>query len=377
MVTDANTEVRRLRAVLRDLVALSGIPGAWVGREPLTVAEGVADTLMGLVQLKFVAVRLRDPDAGDTVEAMRGDARTFAAQLRAHLSQSGPPSRTELIAHVGGSTASGRCVVIPVGVNADGGVVAAVSDRTDFPSEVDLLLLHLAANQAATAFQNACLIHERERAEEELRRIQRLRVTEQERRRIAREIHDDALQSLGAVALRLSLLAEHLTSEEHRRSVALLLDLTRQSAERLRTLVFDLRADALDRGLVYALRSYVEGPTSLPVPCRIDSRFRTEPPVPVSVVLYRVAQEALTNVRKHAQASSARVLLDETRGGIRLRVVDDGGGFDLSTGAEAPGHLGLAPMRERAELAGGRLSVKTAPGHGTTVEVWVPLPGGR
>ena len=358
MLTDANAEVVRLRAALRDLVALYAIPAAWVGREPLTVAEGLADTLIELLQLKCVAVRLYDPGAGEPVEAMRGDARTCSEWLRNHLSESRPVSSTEIISDGGGS-GSWRGVLIPVGVDAAGGVVAAVSERTNFPSEVDQLLLHLAANQAATAFQNACLIHERERAEEQLRTIQRLSVMEEERGRIAREIHDDALQSLGAVTLRLSLLAERLTNEDQRRSITVLLDLTRQSAERLRTLVFDLRADALQRGLVHALRSYVfEAPNSLPVPCRIDCRLRAEPPVPVGVVLYRVAQEALTNVRKHARATSARLLLDEAPGGVRLRVVDDGRGFDLSGGG-SPWASG--PGRDAgARRAGRRTSLSRA-----------------
>jgi signal transduction histidine kinase len=96
----------------------------------------------------------------------------------------------------------------------------------------------------------------------------------------------------------------------------------------------------------------------------------------VSLVLYRLAQEVLTNVRKHARANSVDVRLDEVRGGIRLRVRDDGCGFNLPTGAGTPGHLGLAAMRERAELAKGRLSIQSAPGQGTTVEAWVPLPPG-
>jgi signal transduction histidine kinase len=207
--------------------------------------------------------------------------------------------------------------------------------------------------------------------------MQRLAVMEEERARIARDIHDDTLQSLGAIALRLSLFGKRTSDEDQRRSIATLLELTRDSAEHLRTLVFDLRGDVLEGGLIHALRSYVfEAPTPLPVRCRIDSRLRTEPPMQVSLVLYRVAQEALTNVRKHAGAGSVDVLLDDVEGGIRLRVRDDGCGFSLSTSAGAPGHLGLAAMRERAELARGRFTVQTAPGQGTIVEVWVPLPGG-
>jgi signal transduction histidine kinase len=232
----------------------------------------------------------------------------------------------------------------------------------------DAQLLALFANQAALAMEQGRVSQE----------MQRLAVMEEERGRIARDIHDDTLQSLGAIALRLSVVGNRLTDEDQRRSVAGLLELTRDSAERLRTLVFDLRADVLEKGLVHALRSYAfEAPTPLPVQCQIDSRLRREPPMHVSLVLYRVAQEALTNVRKHARASSVRLLLDEVRGGIRLRVSDDGCGCDLSAGTGAPGHLGLAAMRERAELAGGRLSVESSPGYGTTVQVWIPVPGGH
>jgi signal transduction histidine kinase len=241
------------------------------------------------------------------------------------------------------------------------------SSGSDPLEPADAQLLALFANHAALAMEQG-------RARQEM---QRLAVMEEERARIARDIHDDTLQTLGAIALRLSLFGKRTSAEDQQRSIAALLELTRDSAESLRTLVFDLRGDVLEHGLVHALHSYVfDAPIPLPVRCRIDSRLRTEPPVQVSVMLYRVAQEALTNVRKHARASSVSVLLDEVQGGIRLRVRDDGCGFRLSTSAGAPGHLGLAAMRERAELAEGRLTIQTAPARGTTVQVWVPLPRG-
>jgi signal transduction histidine kinase len=231
----------------------------------------------------------------------------------------------------------------------------------------DVKLLALFANHAALAMEQG-------RARQEM---QRLAVMEEERARIARDIHDDTLQTLGAIALRLSLFGKRASDEDQRRSVATLLELTQDSAEHLRTLVFDLRSDVLEQGLVHALRSYVfDSPTPLPAQCRIDSRLSTEPPMQVSLVLYRVAQEALTNIRKHAGASSVGLLLDEVQGGIRLRVHDDGCGFSPSPSGGAPGHLGLTAMRERAELAKGRLTIQTEPGQGTTVEVWVPLPRG-
>jgi signal transduction histidine kinase/PAS domain-containing protein len=160
--TDA--EIVALRTELRDLVALSAMPTAWVGREPAAVAAGLADALVGMLQLDFVFVRLRVPSAVGEVDVTRGKARdTFPEWLESHLPKIGQLSGIEVISDVGG-------VVIPVGVCAEGGVVAATCSRTGFPTEIDQLLLRLAANHAATAFQSACLIYERTRAEEEVRR---------------------------------------------------------------------------------------------------------------------------------------------------------------------------------------------------------------
>jgi PAS domain S-box-containing protein len=171
MPSDTDAEIVALRAVLRDLVALSTIPTAWVGREPAAVAAGLADALIGLLQLDFVFVRLRVPTAAGEVDATRGKAwNTFTAWLESHLVKSGRLSGMEIIPDVGGGGEPCRGVAIPVGVNAEGGVVAAACGRLDFPTEIDQLLLRLAANHAAAAFKSARLSHERTRAEEELRK---------------------------------------------------------------------------------------------------------------------------------------------------------------------------------------------------------------
>ena len=171
MPGDTNAEILGLRTVLRDLVALSAIPTAWVGREPAVVAAGLADALIGLLQLNFVSVRLCDPSVAGAVEVTLGRAwKTFPEWLESHLTESSRLSGTEVIPHVSDGVEPCRGVVIPIGVDAEGGVVAAACDRADFPTEIDHLLLCLAANHAATAFQSACLIHERTRAEEELRK---------------------------------------------------------------------------------------------------------------------------------------------------------------------------------------------------------------
>jgi signal transduction histidine kinase/PAS domain-containing protein len=170
MPDGADAEVVALRAMLRDLVALSAIPTAWVGRAPAAVAAGLADALAGLLQLDFVFVRLRVPSAAGEVDATRGKAwDTFPAWLESRLAGSGRLSGMEIVPDIGGPEPC-HGIVIPVGVNAEGGVVAASCSRIEFPTEIDQLLLRLAANHAATAFQSACLIHDRMRAEEELRK---------------------------------------------------------------------------------------------------------------------------------------------------------------------------------------------------------------
>src|SRR4051794_9947348 len=170
MLIDADAEILRLRAVLRDLVALSTIPLAWIGREPPAVAAGLADTLIGLIQLDFAFVRLCDPGGDGAVDVTRGSAwPAFPEWLERHLATTGRLSGSEIVPDVGGGVEPCRGVVIPVGVNGDGGLVAAAREQADFPTEVDQLLLSLAANHAATAFQSSRLIQERAKAEEELR----------------------------------------------------------------------------------------------------------------------------------------------------------------------------------------------------------------
>src|SRR2546428_3133607 len=175
-------DIHRLRTALRDLVALSTIPAAWVGREPSAVAAGLADVLVGSLHLDFAFVRLCDPNGGAAVDVTRGDAwKAFPHGLHRRLAAVGHASRKEVVPDVGGGLEPCRGLVMPIGVNADGGLVAVACDRSDFPSEADQLLLSVAANHAATAFQSARLVHERRRAEEELRQARdglELQVTE-------------------------------------------------------------------------------------------------------------------------------------------------------------------------------------------------------
>src|SRR5438093_2718467 len=168
MLRDPDAEILRLRAALRDLVALSTIPAAWVGREPSAIAAGLADVLAGSLYLDFAFVRLCDPKGGAPIEMTRGNAwKAFPEWLQRHLAVVGQLSRREIVPDLGGAEPI-RGIVILIGINAEGGLVAAASNRTDFPTEIDQLLLSVAANHAATAFQSARLEQELRQARTEL-----------------------------------------------------------------------------------------------------------------------------------------------------------------------------------------------------------------
>jgi signal transduction histidine kinase len=135
------------------------------------------------------------------------------------------------------------------------------------------------------------------------------------------------------------------------------------------------RRAALDReGLVPALRTYLARVrTEAGLSCSLENNLVAEPSDTTRLALYRIVQEALTNVRKHADANEVAVSLDPRDGGTLLRVTDDGRGFDGRGGERSrPGHLGLSAMREQAEMARGRFHLRSRPGGGTIVEVWVP-----
>src|SRR5712672_3524073 len=177
MIMDHSTEVVRLRATVRDLLALSAIPEVWVGREPPVLATEVVDLLIESLRLDFAFVRLCDPEVRQTVEAIRGDAwNTFPEWLQQRLAVSGQISHKEAVNQIRVPYESFCGIVIPIGVNGERGLVAAACYRSDFPDQIDQQLLSVAANSAATAFRNAHLINE-------LRSVQKvLRDREQELR---------------------------------------------------------------------------------------------------------------------------------------------------------------------------------------------------
>ncbi len=199
---------------------------------------------------------------------------------------------------------------------------------------------------------------------------------EEERRRIAEDTHDGPVQLLTAASLHLQVVRRRLAESTDGELLAMLsdaVDAVQGSVEGMRTLIFELRPVSLDfDGLAAALREYLEG-MGQELTYALDDRLGEEPPDDVRIILYRIAQEALVNVRKHANARSVTVLLATQDGGFLVRIQDDGDGFDVSTAFQPQrGHLGLASMRERAEMAGGRLEIERRPEGGTSVEFWLP-----
>jgi PAS domain S-box-containing protein len=202
-----------------------------------------------------------------------------------------------------------------------------------------------------------------------------VRAQEAERRRIAADVHDDSIQVLAGVAIRLGMLAGMLERPEQQQLIAGLDESVRQGIKSLRQLLFDLRLPALDElGLAAALGSYLSE-TIAPEGVRftLEDRLDVEPAPELRTVLYRVAQEALANVRKHARAGEVEVVLASRDGAVTVTVRDDGVGFEATDhAAEVPGHLGMVGMRERVEAAGGWLEIDSRPGAGTTVHFGVP-----
>ncbi|HEX5882210.1 MAG TPA: histidine kinase N-terminal 7TM domain-containing protein [Actinomycetota bacterium] len=198
---------------------------------------------------------------------------------------------------------------------------------------------------------------------------------EEERRQVAGDIHDDAIQAMVAVTLQLQALGGRLSDPRSTELLERLAATATESVGRLRQLVFELRPPLLDEvGLAAAIDQYARRAGELAgFVAQVHDESAGELPDELRVVAYRIVQEALANVRAHAKAGRVAVRLEEVEGGVLARVSDDGVGFLPGlVGRRPAGHLGLISMREQAAMAGGWCRVASAPGMGTTVELWLP-----
>jgi len=234
-------------------------------------------------------------------------------------------------------------------------------------TEEDEEIVTLLAAQAAVAIENAGSVQR-----DALRRA--VQAQEVERRRLARELHDETGQALTSILLGLTAVERAETAAEAHAAAAELRTLVVETLQSVRRLAVELRPSALDDfGLEPALRRLGQGVREAGgVDVQVETTLgglRLAPDVETAV--YRIVQEALTNVVKHADAARASIVVARKTDSVLVMIEDDGRGFDPA--ARGDGGLGLLGMRERVELLDGSLQVEAEPGRGTTLVVTLPV----
>jgi len=284
------------------------------------------------------------------------------------------PARVE--AFVQGGVKSLLGVPIITGGRVFGGLaVATLRDKRSF-SDRDVTVLSAVARQAAVAIENARLYESMRSYTKQI-----LTAQEEERKRMARELHDDTVQVLVALSRQLDALlsVEDQTPAQLRSRLEELRRLTAEVSRDVRRFSQDLRPSTLDDlGLLptlEALSSRLSEEGAIEARLEILGHRRRLTPE-TELVLFRIAQEALNNVRKHSGATEVLTTVEFTNGVVRISVTDNGQGFvvpDRSDLLVESGKLGLTGMLERAHLAGGTLTVRSRPGEGTTVVAEIPV----
>jgi signal transduction histidine kinase len=242
----------------------------------------------------------------------------------------------------------------------------------------DMALLEIIGNVVGSSLSNAQLLRDLRNKESELRRALRraVELQEDERKRVARELHDEVGQALTSILIRLKTLQEEADNVAISDRLDDLRSLTAQTIEELRRLAMDLRPAALDSlGIVPALQWYIQQcaeRTGLDIKFSGPEKFERLP-LETELILYRVAQEGITNAIRHGKAQSIDITLGRDSQAIRLTITDNGKGFN----PVGTNHgLGLVGIRERVELLYGNFSVKTTPGAGTQLLIEIPLKKG-
>lgn len=365
----------------RQLESLNEIAAALAGEVELPrQLDLVATRLRELLAARAVAVALLQPDGTLRVEAGNGEevvgivlgpgsrsAAALSARESIRVDHVGTDASADqgLIARLG---AQAGLIVPLVAARRGLGVMIAIDRLGDDPrfSDDDLRLAESYAERAAVAVD-----HSQRVARDALRRA--VAAQELERRRLARELHDETGQALTSMLLGLTTVEAAQTPEQVREAVAGLRRLVVSTLQDVRRLAVELRPTALDDfGLLPALKrlgqTVSEGRgLDVQVEARLGSaRLQAE----TETAVYRIVQEALTNVVKHADARHVSILVTRKNRSVSVMIEDDGKGFELE-GAGSAG-LGLLGMQERVALLDGSLVVESSPGHGTTLVLELP-----
>ena len=282
---------------------------------------------------------------------------------------------------------AGGCLLgFPLGDEASlsGGLVLGIRAEIVLLSQRDFALLETIASQLTIAIENASQYGESQAREtlrgELLRQV--VSAQERERQRIARELHDGTGQALTALGLGFAAASENMQHNPVLAAAQLteLKTMSTQALQELRDLIGDLRPSLLDDlGLVPALQSQVQSftqRTGVQADFVLNGRRQRVPPE-IETIVFRIAQEALTNVAKHAQAGRVTVQIGFAENVLSLEVRDDGEGFEPKLVLENSGNphqvWGLLGMQERVALVGGSCTVHSKPGEGTAVQVTIPI----
>lgn len=249
-------------------------------------------------------------------------------------------------------------------------------------NEQSVKILESLANQIAGTVENLRLWHELKQKEElRLKLLEKvINAQEEERKRIARELHDETSQSLTSLLLGLSILGDKETEDERNDQITQLRSLVQETLEAVHDLAWQLRPSVLDKyGLSTALERYLDDyrlKSSIDVDlCMIgleEQRLQSE----IEVTVYRMIQEALTNVTRYANARNVSVIVNRQPRMLSVIIEDDGAGFDVSRVLNrdpSKYNLGIRGMQERAILLNGMLKIESGEGTGTTVFVNIPL----
>ncbi len=367
----------------RQLESLDEIAAALVGEVELPAQLALlTERLRELLRARAVAVALRQRDGTLRVEAASGEAisgivfgpGSRSAQVALSRESvmidelgSAPNVDPQLVERFGARAA----IIVPLLLRERVLGVVIVHDRLgDDPrfSESDLRLAESFAKRAAVAVDLSQRV-----ARDALRRA--VEAQELERRRLARELHDETGQALTSMLLGLAAIEASQTLAEVRKASESLRKLVVSTLQDVRRLAVELRPTALDDfGLLPALRrlghSVTEG-SALNV--QVEARLGGERlPADAETAVYRIVQEALTNAVKHAEARHVSVVLTRKNASMSVVIEDDGRGFDPATVRQEA--LGLLGMQERVALLDGSLEIESAPGAGTTLILELPLP---